>query len=85
MTTKNSLPEDGRIISLEEASYFQDVQLKSLESHVLAQQRRMDDLERQLASLKGAMERLREIVRGCLAEGISPTNDAPPHYLETNR
>lgn len=64
-----------RVVSLEEASYFQEKRLKEMDQALLAQQAQIDKLEKQLEELRKQLAGLKDDM-----ECQAPVNDPPPHY-----
>lgn len=64
-----------RVVSLEEAGYFQEKRLKDMDQALLAQQAQIDKLEKQLDELRKQLAGLRDDI-----ESQTPVNEPPPHY-----
>lgn len=72
---------EPRVIRLEENNYFLEERLKALDGQVLAQQQKLDTLEKELGRLGRALLELRGLLEGKM--GAPGSEPPPPHWQST--
>lgn len=82
MLQSNPAGIELRIIRLEEANYFIEEKLKALDQQLLAQQQKIDQLEKDIISLGKSLAQMHDLLDSrSLADNTKET--LPPHWQST--
>lgn len=70
-----------RLMRLEENAYYLEEQLKALDEQVLKQQASIDNLSKQVESLRSALGEIRDLLSAAPGPAEKPDASLPPHHV----
>lgn len=82
MIQSNTPGLELRVIRLEETNYFLEEKLSALDQQMLAQQHKIDQLEKELISLRNSLRQIHDLLADHTLAG-NAKEALPPHWQST--